>query len=259
VAVRRIGFWRRLTVFILKPSLGTMIRRTDAGLDRVPPTGGVIFVANHTSHADPVIIGEAVYDAGRWPQFLAKSSLFSVPVLGPMLTAVRQIPVHRGTADAGKAVEAAVDALRRGESVIIYPEGTTTREPDLWPMRGKTGVARLWLETGAPVIPIVSWGPQLLYDPREGHGGLHLRPRTPVTLAAGPPVDLAKWEGVEPTAANLHAITDQIMGVLRDMMAEIREEPPPGAESAAPESTGWASSGPDSGGDKTGPTPGSAA
>ena len=75
--------------------------------------------------------------------------------------------------------------------MVIYPEGTTTREPDLWPMRGKTGAARLALATGAPVIPVAMWGPEQLFDPRTSK--LRLRPRTPVTVVAGPPSTCAAW------------------------------------------------------------------
>jgi 1-acyl-sn-glycerol-3-phosphate acyltransferase len=146
-------------------------------------------------------------------------------VLGPFLAAVQQIPVYRGTADAIKALDAAVVAVKGDETIIIYPEGTTTREPDLWPMRGKTGVARLWLATGAPVIPIVMWGPERIFDPRTKK--IRLRPRTPVTVTAGPPLDLSHWEGAEPTATTLAQITDAIMLHLRDMLAEIRGGTPP--------------------------------
>src|SRR5262249_36175862 len=202
-----------------------MTRHTWKGAENIPASGGAIFVSNHMSHADPLIVGHFVYDAGRWPQFLAKSSLFTIPVLGPFLAAVRQIPVHRGTADAAKALDSAVTAITNGDTVIIYPEGTTTREPQLWPMRGKTGVARLWLATGAPVIPIVMWGPQRLFDPRTKKLGL--RPRTPVTVAAGPPLDLSKWVGSAPTAAALNDITETIMVHLRDMLAGVRGGTPP--------------------------------
>jgi 1-acyl-sn-glycerol-3-phosphate acyltransferase len=222
---RKIGFWRRFAVAVLKPPLTVMTHRYWSGMEYIPDTGGAILVANHMSHADPVIVGHYVYDAGRWPQFLAKSSLFRVPVLGPLLSAVRQIPVYRGTTDAVKALHAAVAAVNSGDAVIIYPEGTTTREPDLWPMRGKTGVARLWLETGAPVVPIAMWGPEKLFDPRTKRIGL--RPRTPVTVVAGPPIDLSGWQGAEPTAEVLSQITDEIMLRVRDMLAEIRGGTPP--------------------------------
>jgi 1-acyl-sn-glycerol-3-phosphate acyltransferase len=222
---RKLGFWRRFAVIAVKGPMTVMTHRNWSGTDNVPDAGGAILVANHMSHADPLVVAHYVYDAGRWPQFLAKSSLFRIPLVGPLLIAVRQIPVYRGTTDAAKALDAAVDAVRGGDAVIIYPEGTTTREPDLWPMRGKTGVARLWLRTGAPVIPVVMWGPERLFDPRTKRIGL--RPRTPVTVIAGEPINLSRWAGAEPTAAVLGEITDEIMLRLRDMLAEIRGGTPP--------------------------------
>ncbi len=109
--------------------------------------------------------------------------------------------------------------------MVIYPEGTTTKEPDLWPMRGKTGAARLALATGAPVIPVVMWGPQKIFDPRTSK--ISLRPRIPVTVVAGPPIDLSRWAGAAPTRATLDEMTDAIMLRLRDMLAEIRGGTPP--------------------------------
>ena len=220
MARRKLGFWRRMAAMVVKPPATAFTRRDWRGMTHIPPTGGVIIAANHLSHADPVVVAHFVYDAGRWPSFLAKSSLFTLPVLGRLLTAVRQIPVHRGTADAAKALDAAVAAVKSGDAVIIYPEGTTTKEPGLWPMRGKTGIARLWLATGAPVIPVVMWGPQRIFDPRTKK--LRLRPRTPVTVVAGPPVDLSRWAGAPPTSQILSEITEEIMLRLRDTLAELR-------------------------------------
>jgi 1-acyl-sn-glycerol-3-phosphate acyltransferase len=225
VARRRLGFWRRFAFIVVKGALIPWTRRTWIGLEHVPVSGGIIFAANHLSQADPVVAAYFVYDAGRWPQFLAKSSLFHVPVFGWLLRMVRQIPVYRGTVDAAKALDAAKAALAHGESVIIYPEGTTTGEPDLWPMKGKTGLARLALATGAPVVPVVMWGPQRLFDPRTRK--LSLRPRTPVTVAAGPPVDLSRWAGSSPSPQVLYEITDAVMLRLRDGLAELRGEQPP--------------------------------
>jgi 1-acyl-sn-glycerol-3-phosphate acyltransferase len=220
VARRRLGFWRRFAVVVIKPTMTVMTRRTWSGMEHVPQTGGMIFAVNHISHADPMACAHYVYDAGRWPQFLAKASLFEVPLFGRFLRWVRQIPVHRGTVDAAKALEHAIAAIKRGDSVIIYPEGTTTRDPDLWPMRGKTGIARLALATGAPVVPLVMWGPQRLYDSRTKK--MHPRPRTPVTMVAGPPVDLSAWAGAEPTTQTLNEMTEAIMLRLRDILAGIR-------------------------------------
>jgi 1-acyl-sn-glycerol-3-phosphate acyltransferase len=232
VGARGLGFWQRFAVGVIKPVMSGWTRRDWRGQENIPATGGVIIAANHPSEMDPFAMAHFIYESGRWPQYLAKASVFTIPVVGPILRSCKQIPVHRGTKDAAKSLVEAATAVRNGELVIIYPEGTTPKDGDFWPMRGKTGVARLWLETGVPVVPVLSWGPHLIFDPRDGHRKLHFR-RTPVTLAAGPPVNLDKWVGAEPTTANLQAITGEIMGTLRDMMAEIRGEQPP-AEPAEP-------------------------
>src|SRR5947209_9897955 len=188
-------------------------RRTWSGQENIPREGGVIIVPNHLSEFDPFVVAHYVYKSGRGPQFLAKSTLFKNRLFGPLLRAVRQIPVYRGTADAVKSLEAAIAAVQAGDSVIIYPEGTTPKAGEFWPQRGKTGVARLFLQTGAPVVPIVTWGPQNVFDPRTGK--LRFRLRSPVTVVAGPPMDLSKWRDAQPSAANLYAITDQVMTTLR--------------------------------------------
>jgi 1-acyl-sn-glycerol-3-phosphate acyltransferase len=236
VAVARLGFWRRFAVAVVLPTMGTWTKHTWSGQENIPPEGGVIIVPNHLSEFDPLVVAHFVYKSGRWPQFLAKSTLFKIRLFGPLLRAVRQIPVYRGTADAVKSLEAAIAAVKAGDSVIIYPEGTTPKSGELWPQRGKTGVARLWLHTHAPIVPMVTWGPQKVFDPRTEK--LHVRPRTPVTVVAGPPLDLSKWQDAQPTAANLYAITDEIMTVLRDMLADIRGETAPEQPSSAPNGGG---------------------
>ncbi|HEX5540949.1 MAG TPA: lysophospholipid acyltransferase family protein [Micromonospora sp.] len=200
-------------------------RRTWTGMQHLPADGGIIIVANHISHADPLVCAHYVYDAGRWPRFLGKASVFKVPVIGRLLHKVRQVPVERGSLAAAKSLGALGEAIKEGGAVIIYPEGTTTREPNLWPMRGKTGAARLALATGAPVIPVVMWGPEKIFDPRTRK--LRLRPRIPVTVAAGPAIDLSRWADASASKATLDEMTDEIMLRLRDMLAEIRGEVPP--------------------------------
>ena len=227
MAGRRLGFWRRLVVMLVKPVLTGWTKRTWTGMAHIPATGGAIIVANHLSHADPVVIGHYVYDAGRWPSFLAKASVFRAPVVGYIISRCQQIPVERGSVDAARSRDTLVAAVKDGSSVIIYPEGTTSKQPDLWPMKGKTGAARLALITGAPVIPIVMDGPQALFDPRTSKVGL--RPRIPVRVHAGPAIDLHKWSGAAPTRHTLDAMTEEIMLHLRDMLAELRgvTDPPP--------------------------------
>jgi 1-acyl-sn-glycerol-3-phosphate acyltransferase len=223
VAHRGLGLWRRIAVMLVLPVVSFWTRPTWTGT--LPASGGIIIAANHISHFDPLTLAHFVYRAGRWPRFLGKASLWRIPVIGFLLRKTQQIPVERGSVEAVKSLDALIDALRCGGAVIIYPEGTTTREPDLWPMHGKTGAARLALVTGAPVIPVAMWGPQQVFDPRTRK--LAFQPRRPVTVAAGPPVDLARWRGAAPSRAVLDEITDTVLLDVRDLLAGIRGETPP--------------------------------
>jgi 1-acyl-sn-glycerol-3-phosphate acyltransferase len=225
VAQRRLGLWRRIAVMLVIPVMSVWTRWTWTGAEHVPPTGGVIIAANHISHFDPLTLAHYVYLAGRWPRFLGKASLWRVPVIGFLLRKTQQIPVERGSVEAVKSLDALIDALRDGAAVVIYPEGTTTREPQLWPMRGKTGAARLALVTGAPVIPVAMWGPQQVFDPRTQK--LVVRPRQPMIVTAGPPVDLSRWQGAAPTRTVLDEMTDTILLDVRGLLAGIRGETPP--------------------------------
>jgi 1-acyl-sn-glycerol-3-phosphate acyltransferase len=225
VARRKLSFWQRFAVSVVIPTMRVWTRRTWAGQENLPPAGGVILVANHISHFDPLVVAHYVFTNGRWPRFLTKASMWKVPVVGPFLTKTLQIPVERGSVEAVKSLDVLVDAVREGGAVMIYPEGTTTKEPDLWPMRGKTGAARLALATGAPVVPIATWGAERVFDPRTGKFRFHLR--TPVSVIAGKPIDLSAWAGEAPTRPVLDEMTDQIMLALRDLVGEIRGGTPP--------------------------------
>lgn len=225
MARRKLGFWRRFAVCVVKPATNIFTKADWRGWEHIPKDGPVILAVNHMSHADPFVMARYVYDSGRWPQFLAKESLFKLPIAGKILYSCHQIPVRRGTVDASKALDAAVQAVHNDGTVIIYPEGTTTKEPDLWPMKGKTGAARLALLTGAPVIPVAMWGPERLFDPRTKK--LRLKPHTPVWVWAAPQVDLSKWSGAEPTTAVLNEMTEAIMLRIRDIVGEIRGATPP--------------------------------
>ena len=222
---RRLGFWRRLAVMLVIPVMHVWTKRTWTGTENIPQAGGVIIVPNHVSHFDPLVVAHYIYGAGRWPRFLGKASLWRVPVLGPFLRKVEQIPVERGSVEAVKSLDALIDAIHSGGAVVIYPEGTTTREPDLWPMRGKTGAARLALVTGAPVVPVANWGAETVFDPRTNK--LKFHPRTPVIVTAGKPIDLSRWSGSAPSRAVLDQMTEAIMLDIRDLIAEVRRDTPP--------------------------------
>jgi 1-acyl-sn-glycerol-3-phosphate acyltransferase len=203
-----------------------LTRRDWRGQDKIPQTGGVVFVVNHISNADPIALGQFLAFSGRWPRFLAKASLFRVPMLGPILRRCGQIPVQRQSARSADALLAAVEAVHQGRAVVIYPEGTITRDPDLWPMAGKTGAARIALRTGCPVVPIGQWGAQeLMYGPE-----IHfpkLLPRKTLRLLAGDPVSLDDLRDQPVSGATLDAATDRIMDAITVLVAQLRQESPP--------------------------------
>ena len=223
----KAGFWVRLCVLIIYPLDTLLFRIRWRGLDRMPPpeSGGVIVVANHVSHIDTLLMARVVWQSGRVPRFMVKSPVFGWPVIGRVVRGAGQIPVVRGTSDAASSLHDAVAALNRGEAVVIYPEGTTTKDPAHWPMLGKTGVARLVLLCpDVPVVPIGQWGAQ------RARFRLRWLLRRRVSLASvSEPLDLSRFCGKEPTAETLRAITDEIMSAVRDEVADLRGEAAPEA------------------------------
>jgi 1-acyl-sn-glycerol-3-phosphate acyltransferase len=190
------------------------------GLDNVPADGGALIVANHISYLDPAHTALYVYRGKRVPRFLAKHSLWKIPVFGRILVASGQIPVYRDSADAQQSLRDGIEALGRGKVVVIYPEGTISRDPEGWPMQSRTGVARLALSSDVPVIPVVHWGTREIYD----HYNRKFRPlpRTTVTVKAGPPIDLSAYRGRPLDATILREVTDHVMSEVRDLLAEVR-------------------------------------
>jgi 1-acyl-sn-glycerol-3-phosphate acyltransferase len=217
--------WRLFTVIVFRPLLHILVRNKWEGQENIPKSGPVIIAPNHMSYADWGTDSLFFYEAGRYPTFLIKASAFKVPFIGKMLYGAGQIPVNRGAADAAQALRQAEQALKDGEAVIIYPEGTATRDPGLWPMVAKTGVARVALATGAPVIPVARWGTQdvLPYGSKKPK----LWPRQTVRTVAGKPVDLSEWTGKQTSARALRAATDAIMADVTGLVASLRGEEPP--------------------------------
>jgi 1-acyl-sn-glycerol-3-phosphate acyltransferase len=222
---RSIGFWYRLAVVILRPLLMVLTRRDWRGAENLPAEGGFVVATNHVSHVDPLTFAHFLYDNGKLPRFLGKEGLFRLFFVGQVLRGAKQIPVFRESADASRAFSAAVAAVRAGECVAIYPEATLTRDPDLWPMVGKTGAARVALETGAPVIPIAQWGPQQLLPPYAKKP--HLLPRPTMHVWAGPPVDLDDVRDRPVDAVLLREVTERIMAAITSLLEEIRQEQAP--------------------------------
>lgn len=221
----RLGPWYRLVIDVAAPFLRVSSKRDWHNQDKILPTGGFILASNHVSKVDPMTLGLYVLESGRVPKYLAKSSLFENPLTKRIFIGANQIPVYRGTADASKALSAAVDAVNAGECLLIYPEGTATRDPDCWPMKARTGVARLALMTGAPVVPVAQWGPQRLWPYRSKLPRMF--PRKKVSIIAGDPIDLSPYLGKEMTTEVLHEVTDLIMAHITDLLIGLRGGQPP--------------------------------
>ncbi|WP_214405521.1 lysophospholipid acyltransferase family protein [Pseudonocardia lacus] len=219
------GFWIAFCAAFFYPFGWLVGRARYQGLTHIPASGGALVVANHISHLDPIYSGLVVHRAHRVPRFLAKHSLWKVPVFGRVLRGAQQIPVYRDSAEAQQSLRAGVDALNSGKVVVIYPEGTITRDPAVWPMYSRTGVARLALSTRVPVVPMVHWGTRDVLD------GYNKRfrplPRKPITIRCGEPVDLSAYRDRPLDAALLREVTDLLMVRVRALLADVRGEPAP--------------------------------
>ena len=222
----RKGVPLRLVASVLRPTLIALTGRRWNGGEHIPGQGhGVVVAPNHISDFDPLTCAHFLWDHGRIPRFLGKESLFRIPVLGRLITACGQIPVHRGTREAGTALAAATSAVEAGQCVIIYPEGTQTKDPRMWPMTGRSGAARVALQTGCPVVPLAQWGQHEVMHPITKK--IRLFPRRTVHVRAGAPVDLDDLRGVPLSPAVLTEATDRIMDALTDEVAILRGETPP--------------------------------
>ncbi|MEU1333822.1 lysophospholipid acyltransferase family protein [Streptomyces sp. NPDC005865] len=222
---RRIGFWYRLAAVIAKPPLVVLFKRDWRGMEHIPVEGGFITAVNHNSHIDPFSYAHFQYNTGRVPRFLAKDGLFKGGFVAKVMKGTGQIPVYRETTNALDAFRAAVAAIEHGECVAFYPEGTLTRDPDLWPMTAKSGAARVALKTQCPVIPVAQWGANLALAPYSKKPAFF--PRKTLQVKAGPPVDLSRFYGKEPTNEVLREVTEAIMAAITELLEEIRGEKAP--------------------------------
>jgi 1-acyl-sn-glycerol-3-phosphate acyltransferase len=189
----------------------------------------VVVAVNHVGNFDPVVVVAAMRTRGLAPRLLATAGLFRAPVIGRVLRACGHIPVNRQSASAADALHEAEAALAGGALVTLYPEGRIGLDPGLWPERGKTGVARLALRSGATVLPVAQWGAHevLAY---QGAGAMAVRflgsfVRRPVLrVHFGPPVDLTDLPTDGPGAA-LRA-TERIMRAVTEALEPLRTDEP---------------------------------
>lgn len=221
-----LGFSFRLAVFLIWPFMRTMVTWEFSGTQRLTDAeGGIIVAPNHVSWFDPPVVAYALWEADRPPRFLGKESVFRVPVFGRIISHAGQIPVYRESADASSAIRDALTALDRGDCVVVYPEGTMTRDPGLWPMSGKTGAVRLALASGRPLFPLVHWGTQAVMRPYVKE--FRILPRKTIHIAVGDPIDLSDLAGRPADAGTLAEGTERLMDAITDLEAALRGETPP--------------------------------
>lgn len=218
------GFWFSLAIDVLWPVVVLFVRLRVRGRHHVPGGGGVVLAFNHLSNVDPIVAVVFALMSDRVPRVLAKASLWRVPVVNRVMRSGGHIPVERGTAKASEALRPAVEALGEGKCVMAFPEGGFTTDPDDWPIKGKTGVARMALGARVPVVPVAVWGTQDVLP--RGSFLPRLLPRKRVDVVAGAPVDLSDLYDRELTAEVLDEATARVMEAITTMLAGIRSASP---------------------------------
>jgi 1-acyl-sn-glycerol-3-phosphate acyltransferase len=214
-----------LVAMVLAPILRLMFTIRTSGKENLPE-GGYILVGNHLSYLDPFSFAYSVYiHMKRVPHYLAKESIFRIPIIGKILPKVGQIPVYRGGKSNEEPLRAAKEFLKAGQVVVVFPEGTLTRDPDQWPMRGKAGAIRLAVELGLPIVPCGQWGVEKVlgnYSKKFRPNPFHV-----VRVKIGKPMFFRELEGKTPTAQELAAATDTVMREISVIVGELRGETPP--------------------------------
>ena len=212
----------RFASWILLPLLNLLTKRDWRGRENIPQQGPVIIISNHISYADALVLTHFLFKNGRAPRFLGKEAVFRVPVIGKIISGSGQIPVLRESSEASDALKHALAFLEAGHCVGVYPEGTLTRDENLWPMVAKTGLARLAILSKAPVIPCAQWGDQNLL-PRYGKKLVFWK-RTKITILAGAPLDFSRWYGKAEDPQALQAATAYAMDSITSLLEKIRGE-----------------------------------
>jgi 1-acyl-sn-glycerol-3-phosphate acyltransferase len=214
-----------LVAMVIAPILRLMFNIKTSGKENLPQ-GGYILVGNHLSYLDPFSFAYSVYlQMKRVPHYLAKESIFRIPIIGKILPKVGQIPVYRGGKSNEEPLRAAKEFLKAGQVVVIFPEGTLTRDPDQWPMRGKAGAIRLAVELGLPIVPCGQWGVEKVlgnYSKKFRPNPFHV-----VRVKIGKPMFFRELDGKTPTAQELADATDKVMREISAIVGELRGETPP--------------------------------
>lgn len=205
-----------LKTFVLGPLLRVLFRPWVRGMENIPSTGPVILASNHLSFSDSIFLP---LQSRRPVVFLAKSEYFTGKGIKGALTrwffkSTGQLPIDRS---GGKASEASLNTglnvLSQGQVLGIYPEGT--RSPDGRLYRGRTGIARMVLESKAPIIPVA-----MIDTEKVQPIGKRLPRIRRIGIVVGTPLDFSRFDGMEGDRIVLRAVTDEIMYELRKLSGQ---------------------------------------
>ena len=200
------------------------VRFVERGFDNVPREGGAVLAINHVSYFDFIFAGKSADPINRYVRFMAKDVVFRHKVAGPLMRGMKHIPVDR-EAGAG-AYRAAVDALRAGELVGVFPEGTTSRSYTIKAF--KTGAARMASEAGVPILPVITWGGQRLYT-KGRKPDLRTRGRA-ISISVGEPIPV-------PPDSDVTEVTEHLRAVMAQLLDETIRAHPQGPD--GPDDTWW--------------------
>ncbi|MGV8872490.1 MAG: lysophospholipid acyltransferase family protein [Rhodococcus sp. (in: high G+C Gram-positive bacteria)] len=178
------------------------------GEENIPVSGGAVIAVNHTGYMDFTYAGLPPRRAKRYIRFMAKKEVFDNKISGPIMRALRHIPVDRGSGS--QSYQAAVERLSAGELVGVYPEATISRSFEI--KEFKSGAARMAIEAGVPIIPTVIWGAQRVWT--KGHPKRLGRTNTPISIAVGEPL---------PPVGPPNELTDKLRAVMQKMLLELQE------------------------------------
>jgi 1-acyl-sn-glycerol-3-phosphate acyltransferase len=189
------------------------LRFTFSGDENIPQEGGAILAMNHIGYLDFAIVGTGVLPKKRYVRFMAKKEIFDNKIAGPLMRGMHHISVDRGNGSA--SFVAALRALRKGEIVGIFPEGTISTSFEIKAL--KSGAVRLAMSAGVPVIPTIVWGSQRVWT--KGVKKNLTRQSVPITVAFSQPLYFAKDSDVE-------AGEKQLRDVLISALHKVQEEYP---------------------------------
>lgn len=214
--------WRAAIIAgILRPIIRLMFRIDVKGIENLPKSGAYVLGANHVTYLDALAVAYAVYyRMRRLPHFLAKGNLFKAPLVGSILLSVEQVPVYRGGHTNREPMDAANAMLQAGRVISIFPEGTLTREPDGWPMRGKVGALKLAIENDVPFIPMGQWGTEQVLATYSKK--LRPKPWHTVRMIIGEPLKLDAYRGRKLTNAEYTEITEMAMRAITQQVEKLR-------------------------------------